>query len=223
MSFWSAKVPSSLGLLSLFLVAAAPIATAEEYRPCADDAPRYTLRSQELRSLAAADQRDRENNVLKPGAVERDRSRRMRVGEIFGEGCMLSADDFYSGAIVYQHGDRPEHYFQTYVWASRAVELGKKEARIWIALGIDRYLVSSGRKQLFATQYSKPDLNPETCWCLEQTEDAFPDERRNATTGRTLSDALSYLNELNKGLTCASKQCDKPLTDVAPGSLPGVW
>jgi hypothetical protein len=198
-------------------------ARADTYRPCGDDAAKHMQRSAELKSIAAADQADRENNVLKPGALERDRLRRMRVGEIFGEGCMLNADDFYSGAIVYQHGDRPEHFFQTYVWANRAVELGKDDARIWIALGIDRYLVNSGKKQLFATQFNKPDLKPETCWCLEQTEAAFSDKRRKAITGRGYSDSLSYLNELNKGLKCKSKQCDKPLANNPAGSLPGVW
>jgi hypothetical protein len=147
----------------------------------------------------------------------------MRVGEIFGEGCMLSADDFYSGAIVYQHGDRPEHFFQTYVWANRALELGKEDARIWTALGIDRYLVNYGKKQLFATQFFKPDLKPETCFWLEQTEAAFPDDRRKSITGRSYNDSLSYLNELNKGLNCEAKQCDKPLAHTSPGSLPGVW
>ncbi len=207
-------------LMSLIL---APAARAEMYRPCADDVAKHTQRSAELKSIAAADQADRENKVLKPGAVERDRLRRMRVGEIFGEGCMLNADDFYSGAIVYQHGDRPEHFFQTYVWANRALELGKEEARTWAALGIDRYLVNSGKKQLFATQFAKPDLKPETCYCIEQTEEAFPDDRRKVITGRSYSDSLSYLNELNKGLKCKSKQCDKPLANNPAGSLPGVW
>ena len=109
----------TIAFLSLFL---APAGRADTYRSCVEDAEKHRQRSAELNSIAAADQADREDNVLKPGAPERDRLRRMRVGEIFGEGCMLNADDFYSGAVVYQHGDRPEHFFQTYVWATRAVE-----------------------------------------------------------------------------------------------------
>jgi len=210
----------SVALLSISI---AQVARAEVYTSCAQDGAKYKQRSAELQSIAAADQADRENNVLKPGALERDRLRRMRVGEIFGEGCMLNADDFYSGAIVYQHGDRPEHFFQTYVWANRALELGKEDARIWTALGIDRYLVNSGRKQLFATQFFKPDLNPKTCYCLEQVEAGFPDDKRKASTGRSYSGSISYLTELNKGLNCEAKQCDRPLANTPVGSLPGIW
>jgi hypothetical protein len=47
--------------LSLILASAA---RAEMYTPCAQDAEKHKQRSAELQSIAAANQADRENNVL---------------------------------------------------------------------------------------------------------------------------------------------------------------
>src|SRR5690348_783155 len=63
-------------------------------------------RSKELAELAAADQNDRVNffslsqEEMKKVLLS-DLKRRMRVGELFGEGCMISADDYMNGAIIY--------------------------------------------------------------------------------------------------------------------------
>ena len=64
--------------------------SAAPYVSCREDAAKYSLRSDELQHIVAADQADRPNNVLKPGALNRDRQRSERVGTIFGEGCFWS-------------------------------------------------------------------------------------------------------------------------------------
>lgn len=94
------------------------------YVSCQDDVAKYALRSEELQQLVNADQADRPDNALKHNAQLRDRERRERVGAIFGEGCFKEARDFAAAALIFQHGDRPDHVFQAYVWAKRSVELG---------------------------------------------------------------------------------------------------
>jgi len=193
------------------------------YISCADDAAKYQARSQELQRLVGADQADRPDNILKPGAQLRDRERRERVAAIFGEGCFKEARDFAAAALVFQHGDRPEHFFQAYVWAKTAVELGDESQRGLVLMAIDRYLLNTKRKQLFATQYNRPSLDPTVCWCLAQTESAFPDSERLKLGGKTYQQKLEFLSELNKGLSCPLSECPEQLAPTPVGTVPGLW
>ena len=193
------------------------------YISCRDDASKDRARSAELQQIVAADQEDRAGNVMKPGTQHRDRQRRQRVGAIFGEGCFKDARDFAAAALVFQHGDQPEHFMQTFLWSKRAVELGDPVQRDLMAKGLDRYLVNTGHKQLFATQYFKPSLAPETCWCLEKTESSFPDALRIQYTARTYQELLNHLSQLNEGHDCPVSECTRSLDPSPSGTVPGFW
>ena len=195
---------------------------------CTDDKALQEKRSLELLAIVSADQKDRLNwegkspeEYLK--ISKRDKQRRMRVGEIFGEGCFRKAADFASAALVYQHGNVPEHFFQTFLWAKRAVELGDQSQKRLMALGIDRYLVNIGQKQLFGSQASKPDLNPKSCYCLQQVEGSFPESLRQEYLGRSLKDQWLWLKDMNQGNTCPSQECPATLKASPAGSIPGFW
>lgn len=122
-------------VFSIFLSGCATqpvIASPTRIGSCQADKPRQESRSKELQEIVKADQDDREDFFKKtPDEVQemahRDVERRKRVGEIFGEGCFLKAEDFAAAALVYQHGDVPEHYLQAFMWAKRAVELGDEK------------------------------------------------------------------------------------------------
>ncbi len=103
------------------------------------------------------------------------------------------------------------------------VDLGDLSQKWWLAAGLDRYLVRVGQKQLFATQFSKPGKDP--CWCLEQVEESFSDERRVEFAKKNLIQAFEYLKELNKNETsCGSKNyCANSLKATPVGSVPGFW
>jgi hypothetical protein len=198
---------------------------------CSEDPIRYKARSEELQKIVAHDQSDRKDPdrifkdpVFRDKVFTRDLKRRKRVGEIFAEGCLKESRDFAAAALVYQHGNVPDHYFQTYIWSSRAVTLGDESQKNLMGLGVDRYLVNIGQKQLFASQANKK--NTSKCWCLQQVEPSFPDERRVALGHRTLSEALDWIKVLNKNEpSCLEpKQCDDdPLKPTLPGSIPGLW
>lgn len=194
------------------------------YVSCRDDITKYQARSNELQQIVAADQADRPNNVLKPGAQLRDRERRERIGSIFGEGCFKEARDFAAAALVFQHGDQPDHFMQTFLWAKRAVELGDSSQKVLMAWGIDRYLVNIGHKQLFGSQYFKRDaLTPGACWCLEQTEASFPDKIRLKFINHTYQHQLDSLNVLNAGLNCPVTECTGARSPSPAGTIPGFW
>ena len=183
----------------------------------------YKSRSQELQDIVKADQDDRKTMPLPPEVIIRDQKRRMRVGEIFGEGCIKSAADFSASALVYQHGNVPEHFYQTFLWSKRAVELGDTSQKRMMGLGIDRYLVNIGQKQLFASQAYKLGEQG-ACWCLQPVENSFPDVKRIEYTGRSLNDSFKWVDELNKGSSCApATECKTSLKPTPEGSIPGFW
>lgn len=156
--------------------------------------------------------------------VRRDEERRKRVGEIFGEGCFQRAEDFGAAALVFQHGDMPDHFFQTFLWSKRAVELGDKSKMNLMALGIDRYLVKSDRKQLFGSQAFALEMsNPKSCYCMEPVEHEFPDTIRKQFTGKSLKEAFAWVSSLNSGKNCAIKECPAERRPSPRGTIPGFW
>ena len=189
---------------------------------CIDDLEKYQLRTGELQDLLKADQEDRQGGLLSPGLAERDRKRRMRVGEIFGEGCFKSANDFRAAALVFQHGDRAEHFYQTFLWSKKAYELGDKKSKKMMALAIDRYLINIGHKQLFGSQAFK--LSDELCYCLQPVESSFPDKQRMDYMRADLSKQYEWIMQLNSKQDCPSRNiCNTSLKPTPKGSLPGFW
>ncbi|HWU41977.1 MAG TPA: hypothetical protein VN132_01025 [Bdellovibrio sp.] len=161
-------------LIILFSALAAQAQTIS-YKFCELDTEKQKLRSEELQKIAQEDQADREkpfDQIDWNKVVPRDEARRERVGQIFGEGCFKTAQDYAAAALVYQHGTIPDHAFQTFIWAKRAVELGDNTSKWLMAAGIDRYLVRSGYKQLFATQGVRP-IGAKCC-ALIVSKKAFP-------------------------------------------------
>lgn len=225
---WFKGEMNPLFLILLFFISSCTSAQTGNYIPCSQDLRRLEARSKELAQIVKDDQHDRENFSSKTPEemqemVKHDVVRRKRVGEIFGEGCFSKAKDFAAAALVYQHGDVPEHFFQTFIWAKRAVELGDPTQKRMMALGIDRYLVNIGKKQLFGSQATKDGLTAEACWCLQQVEESFPDHLRKSHTGKSLKEAMEWVQELNAGKSCPDQQCTKELQSSPKGTVPGFW
>lgn len=216
----------SMLLSVLFLTGCTSIPQAQassSFKHCQDDSERQALRSQELQKLVKEDQDDRNEPIDWERVLPRDEARRKRIGEIFGEGCFKTAEDYAAAALVYQHGNVPDHFFQTFLWAKRAVELGDSSQKRLMAMGIDRYLLNIGHKQLFATQASKPAMND--CWCLVELEKSFPEKRRVEAAQKSLSEALQWVDSLNEAQpSCKpARFCTKHLKDSPKGTVPGFW
>ncbi|MBK7963579.1 MAG: hypothetical protein IPK04_21710 [Bdellovibrionales bacterium] len=212
-----------LSLLFLTGCTSVPARNDSTFKQCPDDPERQALRSQELRTLVKEDQDDRTDPIDWIRVLPRDEARRKRIGEIFGEGCFKTVEDYAAAALVYQHGNIPDHFFQTYLWAKKAVELGDSSQKRLMAMGIDRYLVNIGHKQLFATQASKPSTSD--CWCLEEVEKGFPEKRRLELAQKSLAEMLQWVDLLNKDQASCNpaKFCAKQFKDSPRGILPGFW
>lgn len=223
------RIVSVTSFIFLSSCASLPVAKAATSSSvgCTQDPDKQKLRSEELQAIVKADQDDREGPVSSIDWSEvqpRDEQRRKRIGEIFGEGCFKSAADYAAAALVYQHGNVPDHFFQTFLWAKKAVELGDSSKNSLMALGIDRYLVNIGHKQLFGTQFSSSD--PKTnLWCIEPVEKTFPDSRRIEYLKMNLRDSIAvFLKFYKSGQTPEDVQdCDHILKPSAAGIVPGFW
>lgn len=200
----------------------------QEEKTCLTDPLIQFNRSKELSSLVTDDQSDREKwSAMSQSELDdvalRDRIRRIRVGEIFGEGCFKMAADYAAASMIYQHGDVPDHYYQAFIWANRAVALGDEEQKKLVALTIDRYLVSIGKKQLFGSQFFASETSG-WCYCLQPVELSFPDDLRKSYLGRTLSDEYDALSFLNQGKNnCIQRECYEELELSPQGTVPGFW
>jgi hypothetical protein len=197
---------------------------------CLDDAPRRLARSAELLQLERADLDDRKDEYHSDKWTEdqievlrkRDLARRGRVAEIFAEGCFSTAADYRAAALVFQHGDAPDHHFQTFLWSKRGVEAGDASQKKMMAYGIDRYLVGVGKKQLFGSQsYAEGS----SCHCEQPVEPSFPKELRKGYVDWTLDQRLKWVqNVADEGKHCPPvAECTTPLAPSPRGTVPGFW
>ena len=119
---------------------------------------RHSLLQKKLSEAFEADQSDRKGAApQQPGQLSaNDVERRKIVSQIAAEGCLKEGMDFYQAALIYQHGQRPYHYFTALKYATEALDLGFEGADWLRKVAIDRYLKSLGRKQIYASQVVAP-------------------------------------------------------------------
>lgn len=193
-------------------------------RCCPPD--RQLAASRETDRLFQEDQADRERKDISPKEwdriVPRDYQRRTRISELFAAGCLVDAKDFAAAALIYQHGEVPEHFLQAFFFASRAAALGSDLGRHLMPLAIDRYLMMTNHKQLFGSQASSM---PGGCSCLFPVEPSFPDDLRLHYMGKTIKDQRAWVRSLgDPKRACPDVEC--PALGVQPtprGSVLGLW
>ena len=222
-------VLGAICLTGLFTVitsdAETPMSSARRDEACNPEA--QAAASVRLQEMLNADQTERNTGEFTEDA---DLNRRIQVSEIFAQGCLRTADDFYAAALIFQHGNVPEHALQAYLFASRAGELGHEDASWLIPRAVDRYLMFSGRKQLYATNLASSYLfeeNPEdVIWCLWPVEESFPETLREAYYGdiNSMDDQKARVIDMNGGsLPETGYFCPVDIEPSPPGSVPGHW
>ena len=180
--------------------------------------------SEEVARLVQTDQ-DARQGVLSAVNWEAltvaDRQRRVRVSELFAMGCLSTARDYAAAALIFQHGQIPEHYIEAFLFASRAVALGDVAQKSLMAKAIDRFLVTTGHRQLFGTN----ELVAHDYSCLWPVEPGFPDERRREyLLSQTIEERRADVRKRNEHKQgCSQVECDYAPQPTPRGSLPGVW
>lgn len=182
--------------------------------------------SAHLEALRQADQADRRGGMGREVA-ERDRERLAQV-EVYLQGdCLSTGRDHHNAALIFQHGGAPEHYQTAWRLSVRAVELGDDGAAWLIPRAIDRYFMSQGYRQLYATnsrgELRDPQAGPEGGFilCLWPVVDAVSEAERTALGVRTVEQQLAMIAERNG--EDAGRFCETDAQDPPRGVFPGYW
>ena len=182
---------------------------------------RYAIASARLQEIKDADQADRQGG-LGADVIERDKARRQEVGALFGEGCIRSGSDHYNAALVFQHGQVPDHYYQAYLFARRASDLGEADGSWLVPRAVDRYLLNSGYKQLFGTNLTcRRDEDGDQRCCVPPVADGFPDAQRTAAGEPPIGDKLASVAERMDMPEIGF--CKDDRRDPPRGLFPGIW
>lgn len=181
--------------------------------------------SEKLRKLYDADQTAR---TVSPPNFDEDIARRVEVAAIYARGCLQRAEDFHHAALIFQHGNSPEHYYQAWYFATRAVAMGDESAEWLIPRAIDRYLLNIGQKQLFGTNTVTPYLwdseSEEQYFCLWPVEDELPDKLRDRYKIPLLADKReSVAARLDPALGLQTGECPVEVPSPSKGLFPGIW
>ncbi|RSB46263.1 hypothetical protein [Brevundimonas sp. 357] len=114
----------------------------------------------EMAAILAADQVVRQDLAAvlaggREGALRihaADAVRRQQVRSLLEAGALRTATDFYSAALVFQHGDTPEDYLMAHTLAVAALGERSTESPWLAAATLDRYLQAVGQPQIYGTQ-----------------------------------------------------------------------
>ena len=128
--------------------------------------------SEEMKAIFLADQFDRGNNpYAKPGDPQppslpdaqirkNDDARDLQVQAMIREGLLHTGIDFFRAALVFQHSGKAEGTLLAHLLAVTALSKGEPSA-LWLsAATLDRYLIQTGKPQVFGTQFKslpRPD------------------------------------------------------------------
>lgn len=144
----------------------------------------------ELRAIYLADQQDRVDQqggrVPACEVAERDGARRAQVEALVAGGVVMTADDYFRAAMVFQHGETLEHFWQALELATRAAELGHESGARLAAMAYDRWLMRQGEVQKYGTQYVIQG-GEKLLW---EVDPATTDQERAAWNVPCLADAL---------------------------------
>ncbi|MGJ8561333.1 MAG: hypothetical protein ACSHX3_13940 [Litorimonas sp.] len=135
----------------------------------------YDRAKAELQSILAEDQDNRANPTA--STREEDAKRRETVSETFAKSCLRDSEDYFIAAVVYQHGHLPEHYLQAVMFSNTSTRLDSLMAIGIRTAAIDRYLMSVGHNQVFATQVIGTELQGPNTEPVDGTPCLWPVEQ----------------------------------------------
>jgi hypothetical protein len=113
----------------------------------------------EMRKIAEADQAERRSATLSEGTETADAERRRLTLALLESGQLRSGEDFRNAALVFQHGNTPEHFLLAHTFALAALTKGDATASWLAAATLDRYLHVVGTPQIYGTQFEAGTLS----------------------------------------------------------------
>ena len=115
--------------------------------------------NQKLRKLYEQDQQDREKLSDRPNEKEcdrlgkRDALRRKEALRLINLEGLHDGWDYYHVAMLWHHGTNTKHYNLAHTYANKALKLGNHQAEWLTKASYDRWQLSIGKPQKYATQF----------------------------------------------------------------------
>lgn len=158
--------------------------------------------NQELADLGIQDQTGRRPGV---DAIDwsfvrkNDQVRRQKVLVLLRDGRVCSSNDFYSAAMVFQHGETPDEARLSHSLAvvSATLNPDNSQARWLAAAAWDRYMMRLNRPQWYGTQFSKDQATG--LWVLYSVDEtAVTDDQRQQHNVPTLAQSRTRAEAMNR-------------------------
>jgi hypothetical protein len=153
----------------------------------------------ELARLMDEDQADRT-----PGAKSidwkivspRDVARIKRVKELYAQNQLKTGGDYYHAAMILQHSDVADDYLLAHELCIAAITRGDARGKWLAAASEDRFLMTIGRPQRFATQFRCDGPNCE--FQLYKVDEGVTDELRRVLDVPSLAEAKAREARMQK-------------------------
>ena len=163
--------------------------------------PLYALSqtdNSELQKMYNEDQSSRTvKNIDWSILSKQDKERESRVNELIKTGQIVTVNDYYNSAMIFQHGSDTIASSMAVKQMKKAIELNPKINKWLLAAAIDRDLMRKQKPQIYGTQYIKN--NGETKWKRYNIDTTkVTDIERKYYNVETLSEQL--IKERNKNL-----------------------
>lgn len=183
----------SSGACAIDLVVASntPKAALASDRPVANPA---------LQALMEQDQAARSGGTIDWKKVtEEDTVRRAEVMKLVASGALMTADDYFNAALIFQHGQQPEDIRMAFSLSTIAIKLDpeNKRARWLSAASWDRILMQLDKPQWYGTQFRKAHAPGSKFELYKLDETAVTDEDRKVLNVPTLDEAKARVKSMN--------------------------
>jgi hypothetical protein len=166
---------------------------AANFVAAAEDNPR-------LAAIYKEDQKARQKQPIDWSAVsKKDKAHRAEVLDLLKSGKVITANDYYYAAMVYQHGDEVDDIRVAFSLAqiSSTIDPTQKKARWLSAAAWDRIMLRKDVPQWYGTQYCRPvPGGPMELYKVD--ESLVTDEERTSMGVPTLQEAKDRLQWMNK-------------------------
>ncbi|MGH7028715.1 hypothetical protein [Brevundimonas sp.] len=144
-----------------------------------EGAPAPVADNRALAALFNADQKARKDGRLDLVEVMADAERLAEVRAMLKRGEVRSGEDFLRAGLLFQHSFQTDDYLLAHALATAALSQGEERGARLAAASLDRYLLATGRRQIYGTQFVQIGSEPTRQLALDR--DLLTDAIREAT------------------------------------------